>query len=171
MNRTGWFISTALMFVVAVSPLACKQAHERALPTNDDYFRLANEIASDIIALKGDLPCLTEIELSLDRNEKTGTFRFNLFCLHGEIAAKPNPKWSPDVKAPRTIPVYSNDGLRLNVNLFIGPYSWAQYAPEESIGKLQVLCIADGPMQAEVLRQVRRVIDKHRQAFAKLYKL
>ncbi len=166
MNRTGLFISTALMVVVAISPLACNQAHERAIPTNDDYFRLANEIASDIIALKGDLPCLTEIELSVDRKEKTGTFRFHLFCLHGEIARKLNPKWSPGVKAPRTIPVYSNDGLRLDVNLFIGPYSWAQYAPEESIGKLQVLYIADGPMQEEVVREVRRVIDKHRQAFA-----
>jgi len=169
MNRTGYIISTALMVFVAISPLACNQNQERAIPTNDDYFRLANEITSDIIALKDDFQCLTEIELSVERKEKVGAFRFYLFCLHGEIARKPNPKWSPGVKASRTIPVYSNDGLRLNVNLFIGPYSWAQYAPQESIGKLQVLIIADGPMQEEIVQEVQCVIDKHKQVFVKSY--
>ena len=148
-----------------------QQGHVGMAPTKDDYFRLANEIASDIMALKDDLPYLTEIALSVDRKEDTDAFCLHLFCLHGEIARKPNPNWSPDHKIPRTIPVYSNEGLRLNVNLFIGSYSWAQYAPQESIGKLQILYIADGPMQEEIIPKVRRVIGKHRQAFAKLYKL
>ncbi len=156
---------------VIINLLGCYNNHAKPVPTHDDYLRLAREIASDLIALRKQIPYLAEIELDVDQQEASHEFRVHLFSLHGQTGTKPNPKWTPAVKAPRTIPVYSRDGLRLNVNLFIGSYSWAQYLHQESIGLLQINYYADGPMKDNALRELRSVLDKHRGSFVKEYEL
>ena len=114
----------------------CSCSRPKLVPTQGDYFRLANEIASELIALREQIPYFAEIKLDVDQEEAPRKFRFYIFCVHGQTGTRPNPKWRPTAKMLRTIPVFSQDGLRLNVNLFIGPYMWALAMPKESIGQL-----------------------------------
>jgi hypothetical protein len=151
--------------------VGCNSSRPRPVPTQDDYFRLANEIASELIALREQIPYFAEIELDVDQEEALQKFRFHVFCVHGQTGTRPNPGWTPTAKMPRTIPVFSQDGLRLSVNLFVGSYMWARPMPQESIGQLRINYFAEGPMQDNALNEVRRVVDRHRRAFIKHHKL
>lgn len=164
-------VLSILLTSFIITPLGCCNNRARPVPTHGDYFCSANEIASDLVALGEQLPYLAEIELDVDQEEAPREFRLHLFCLHSQTGTKPNPQWTSSCKVPRTIPVYSRDGPRLNVNLFIGFYSWAQPLPQESIGQLQILYIADGPMKDDALREVRPMLDRHRESFVKEYEL
>lgn len=163
-------VSSLLAFLICLL-VGCSSNRPRPVPTQDDYFRLANGIASELIAHREQVPYFAEIELDVEQEEAPQKFRFHIFCVHGQTGTRPNPRWTPTAKMPRTIPVFTQDGLRLNVNLFIGPYMWAQPMPEESIGQLQINYFAEGPMQDNALNEVRRVIDRHRGAFIKHHKL
>jgi hypothetical protein len=170
-SKTRSWILSILLTSLIITPLGCRSNDARPVATHDDYFRLASEIASDLVALKEQFPYLAEIEVNVDQKEAPREFRVHVFCLHGQTGRKPNPEWTGTFKAPRTLPVYSQDGLRLNVTLFIGSYMWQRVMPRESIGQLQVLYFAEGPMQDDALREVRRVLDRHRASFVKEYEL
>jgi hypothetical protein len=67
-NRRSLILG-ALLTSLIIAPLGCCSNRTRPVPTNDDYFRLASEIASELIALREQLPYLAEIERNVDQKE------------------------------------------------------------------------------------------------------
>ena len=48
---------------------------------------------------------------------------------------------------------------------------WALNIPQESIGRLQINYLADGPMKDEALSVVKHVLNKYKKSFMKEYNL
>ena len=90
---------------------------------------------------------------------------------HGVQRKKEKPDSARDRKGSSSEISYSEDGVALMANLFVGPCLWGPVGPETSIGYLHICTFLEGPQRTELQAAIDRVVERHKRAFESQYEL